>query len=77
MQAFQRGASLQFAKAIEKRYLDLGGEIMYSAQVERILVEDDQAVGVRLYNNDEYRAKRVISACDGRRTISICCAGNM
>jgi phytoene dehydrogenase-like protein len=66
---FPKGASLQFAKAIEKRYLDLGGEIMYSAQVERILVEDDQAVGVRLYNNDEYRAKRVISACDGRRTI--------
>ena len=28
--------------------LDLGGEILYEAQVERILVEDDRAVGVRL-----------------------------
>jgi phytoene dehydrogenase-like protein len=66
---FPVGASLQFAKAIEQRYLDLGGEIHYSMQVERILVENDQAVGIRLYNNQEYRAKRVISACDGRRTI--------
>ena len=63
------GASLEFARAIERRYLDLGGEVIYSAQVERVLVEDDRAVGVRLYDNREYRANRVISACDGRRTI--------
>ncbi len=66
---FPVGASLTFAKAIEQRYLALGGEIHYSAQVERILVEDDRAVGVRLYDNRDYRANRVISACDGRRTI--------
>jgi len=62
-------AHLEFARAIERRYLDLGGEVIYSAQVERVLVEDDRAVGVRLYDNREYRANRVISACDGRRTI--------
>jgi phytoene dehydrogenase-like protein len=66
---FPVGASLNFAKAIEQRYRDLGGEILYSAQVERVLVDNDRAVGVRLYNNEEYRAGRVISACDGRRTI--------
>ena len=66
---FPVGASLNFARAIEQRYLDLGGEIIYSAQVERVLVEDDQAVGVRLYDNREFRARRVISACDGRHTI--------
>lgn len=66
---FPMGASLNFARAIEQRYLDLGGEILYSAQVERVLVEDDRAVGIRLYNNQEYRAERVISACDGKRTI--------
>ena len=49
------GASLEFARAIERRYLDLGGEVIYSAQVERVLVEDDRAVGVRLYDNREYR----------------------
>jgi phytoene dehydrogenase-like protein len=65
---FPVGASLDFARAIESRYLELGGEICYRSQVERVLVEDDRAVGVRLYDNDEYRAKRVISACDGQTT---------
>ncbi len=66
---FPQGGSLEFARAIEKRYLELGGEIQYRAQVERILVENDRAIGLRLYNNEEYRARRVISACDGRGTI--------
>jgi len=66
---FPEGGSLEFARAIEKRYLELGGEIQYRAQVERILVENDRAIGVRLYNNEEYRSRRVISACDGRGTI--------
>ena len=63
------GSSLELARAIEKRYLDLGGEIVYRSQVERILVEDDRAVGVRLYNNETHYTRRVISACDGRSTI--------
>jgi phytoene dehydrogenase-like protein len=62
------GASLEFARAIEKRYLDLGGEIHYSSPVERILIENNRAVGIRLYNNEEHRARRVISASDGRST---------
>ena len=66
---FPMGGSLEFARAIERRFQELGGEIHYRAQVERILVEDNRAVGVRLYNNDEYRSQRVISACDARGTI--------
>lgn len=66
---FPTGASLEFARAIEKRYLDLGGTIHYKAQVEKILVEDDRAVGVRLYNDEVHRADVVISAADGRNTI--------
>ncbi|NTU75546.1 MAG: NAD(P)/FAD-dependent oxidoreductase [Anaerolineaceae bacterium] len=66
---FPVGASLDFAQAIEQRYRDLGGEIYYDAQVERILVKNDRAVGVRLYNNEEYFADYVISAGDGRSTI--------
>ncbi|MGB8699487.1 MAG: NAD(P)/FAD-dependent oxidoreductase [Thermosynechococcaceae cyanobacterium] len=70
---FPVGGSLEFSRAIAQRYLDLGGEIRYCSQVERILVEGDRAanlkeraVGIRLYNNEEYRADRVIAACDGR-----------
>lgn len=66
---FPAGGSLEFAQAIERRYLDLGGEIHYSHQVEKILVENHQAVGVRLYNDEVHRADIVISAADGRGTI--------
>jgi len=66
---FPTGASLEFARAIEQRYLELGGEIHYNAQVEKILVEDGRAVGVRLYNDEVYHADYVISAADGRGTI--------
>src|SRR4030042_5315457 len=48
------GGSLEFAKAIERRYLDLGGEMHYRSRVERILVEDDRAVGVRLTDGNAH-----------------------
>ena len=67
--AFPEGGSLAFAQAIEKRYLELGGEILYKSQVEKILVENDCASGVRLYNDEEYRADIIISAADARSTI--------
>ncbi len=63
------GGSLAFARAIERRYIRLGGDIHYGARVERILVEHDRAVGVRLHNGEEHRADRVISAADGHATI--------
>jgi len=66
---FPTGGSLEFARAIEKRFIELGGEIRYKAQVEKILVENGQAVGVRLYNDEVHRGDVVISACDGRGTI--------
>ena len=66
---FPTGGSLAFARAIEKRFLDLGGEIHYKAQVEKILVKDRRAVGVRLYNDEVHAGDVVIAACDGRGAI--------
>jgi phytoene dehydrogenase-like protein len=63
------GGSLEFSQAIERRYLDLGGELTYKARVEKILVEGDRAVGVRLADGSEHRADMVISAADGHATI--------
>ncbi len=63
------GGSLPFVRNIEKRFRSLGGEIRYSARVEKILVEDDCAVGVKLADGSERRADVVISAADGRTTI--------
>ena len=63
------GGSLPMSKALAGRYLDLGGVIHYNSRVEKILVEGDQAVGVRLADGSEHRAGRVISAADGYTTI--------
>lgn len=66
---FPIGGSLKFAQAIEKRYQELGGVIRYAARVEKILVEQDCAVGIRLCDGKEVRADTVISAADGYATI--------
>lgn len=64
-----RGGSLAFSRAIEKRYLDLGGEIYYKSRVEKILVENNRAVGIRLADGTEHRADIVVSSADGHTTI--------
>ena len=63
------GGSLDFSRAIEKRFLGMGGEVFYKSGVTRILVEADRAVGVRLEDGTEHRADYVISAADGHATI--------
>jgi phytoene dehydrogenase-like protein len=63
------GGSLPMSRALAKRYTDLGGVIHYDRRVEKILVEGDQAVGVRLADGSEHRSGRVISAADGHATI--------
>ena len=63
------GGAAEFAKSIERRYLALGGTLHYSSQVEKILVENDKAVGIRLADGSEHGADVVISNADGRKTI--------
>ncbi len=59
------GGSLGLAKSIEKRFFSLGGRISYNSKVEKILVKDDTAIGVRLTDGREYFADIVVAACDG------------
>jgi phytoene dehydrogenase-like protein len=63
------GGSRPFAQSIEERYLTLGGTISYKSQVDKILVEGDTAVGVRLADGTERRGDIVLSAADGFTTI--------
>jgi phytoene dehydrogenase-like protein len=63
------GGSLEFARSIAQRYTALGGQIHYQARVEKVLVENDRAVGVRLDDGAEHRADVVISNADGHATI--------
>jgi len=63
------GGSLEFSRAIEKRFLDLGGKIQYKSRVAKVIVENKRAVGVRLEDGTEHRGDYVISAADGYATI--------
>lgn len=63
------GGSLPFALAIEKRFKALGGEVAYKAKVQKILVENGRAVGVRLEDGTEHRGDVVVSAADGHETL--------
>ncbi len=63
------GGSLEFSRSIERRYLDLGETIHYHSGVAQILVEHNQAVGVRLADGTEHRSDFTISAADGHATI--------
>jgi phytoene dehydrogenase-like protein len=63
------GGSMPMSKAIEQRYLNLGGQIHYNSRVKKILVEEGKAVGIQLLDGNEVRGDVVISAADGHATI--------
>ena len=69
MAGYLVGGGLELAQAIERRYLDLGGELHCKSRVVKILVKNDKAVGVRLADGTEHRGDIVISAADGHTTI--------
>ena len=63
------GGSMPMTKAMEKRYLDLGGEINYNKRVVKILTAEENATGILLEDGIQYTADRVISAADGYTTL--------
>jgi phytoene dehydrogenase-like protein len=63
------GGSLEFSKAIARRYSSLGGTIFYSSRVEKILTEGGKAVGIRLTDGTEHRAEIVISDINDYKAI--------
>jgi len=63
------GGSLEFARAIERRYLSLGGTVRYGARVSKVVERDGKAVGVELSGGETVEADWVISACDMKWTL--------
>ena len=59
------GGSMGLATSIAARYEQLGGNIHYNSRVEKILTENDRAIGVRLSDGVEMFSDVVVSACDG------------
>lgn len=63
------GGSRAMAKRMEQRYLELGGQVTYKSRVEKIIVEDGSAKGIRLDSGEEVLDDYVISCADGYATL--------
>jgi phytoene dehydrogenase-like protein len=67
--AYAIGGAQAIIRLIEEKLASLGGQVRFGAKVERILVENDIAVGVQLEGGKTLAADWVISAADGHATI--------
>ncbi|MBS1802954.1 MAG: NAD(P)/FAD-dependent oxidoreductase [Acidobacteria bacterium] len=63
------GGSQALIRLFEEKIDELGGEIRYNARVERVIVEQDCAIGVQLVGGEAIPADWVISAADGHATV--------
>jgi phytoene dehydrogenase-like protein len=62
------GGSAAFARAIERKYLGLGGRVRYGFKVDEIIVDDGRAVGLK-GRGEEVRGDIVVSAADAHDTV--------
>jgi phytoene dehydrogenase-like protein len=63
------GGSQALIQLFEEKIAELGGVIRFNAMVERILVQEDCAIGVQLVGGEAIPADWVISAADGHATV--------
>ncbi|OKH26128.1 carotene isomerase [Hydrococcus rivularis NIES-593] len=58
---YPKGGVGQIAGKLVEGLVKAGSEIQYGARVTQIILEDGTAVGVKLANGKQYRAKRIVS----------------
>ncbi|WP_036485329.1 carotenoid isomerase [Myxosarcina sp. GI1] len=58
---YPKGGVGQIAQKLVEGLKKAGGQIRYKARVKEILIENSKAVGVKLTDGKEYRAKRIVS----------------
>lgn len=63
------GGSLAFSERILEAYVELGGKIVFNADVRKILTANNTALGIELVNGQRHTADYTISAADGHATI--------
>ncbi|MBI4333729.1 MAG: NAD(P)/FAD-dependent oxidoreductase [Chloroflexi bacterium] len=62
-------SSLDFARAFESKFRQMGGEIKYRTRASKVMVKDGKAAGVQLQNGEEIPARAVVSNADGYQTL--------
>lgn len=61
---FIKGGMFQYAKALEKRFIELGGQIVYQAEVQEIAVSDQKHVTGLKINEEFETADAVVANAD-------------
>ncbi|MCP4131165.1 MAG: NAD(P)/FAD-dependent oxidoreductase [bacterium] len=64
------GGSLEFARGIEKNYINMGGKIFFNKTVESIKINEKKADGIELSDGSFVRADYIISASDLEKTLN-------
>jgi all-trans-retinol 13,14-reductase len=59
--SFPVGGSSEIAKTIDKVIENAGGTILISAEVDKVIIENNKAVGVRMKDGKTFTAKTIIS----------------
>ena len=62
------GSTQALTDTILNKFKELGGEIVFSTKVKRILIKDGQAKGISLDGEYLIKSKYVVSNCDARQT---------
>ena len=63
------GGATRFSDKIEEKYLSLGGTLHFNSKVERILAENNKAIGLQFQDGSKVKADYIISAADWRFTV--------
>lgn len=66
---FPKGGSKSLAQGLLAPVIDAGGDVRTKASVDQVLIEGGRAVGVRMADGCEIRARTVISAAGARNTV--------
>ncbi len=61
---FPQGGTIALADALEKLFMELGGQVHYYSPVERILLEGRRAVGVQTRDGQKWQADTVVCNLD-------------
>ena len=66
-----RGGSQVLINNMVKHYKEVGGKIKYNSSVEKIIIENGRAIGIRLTNGTILKADHIIAACDFSHTFKL------
>ena len=64
-----KGGPHELANALENSIRNKGGEVLFQTEVEKIIIEDNTACGVRTVDGREFRAPNIVSNADAKTTL--------